>query len=42
MVHELKLATEWFDAVAGGFKRAELRRDDRSYHEDDVILLREW
>lgn len=42
MLHELKLAPEWFDDVAFGIKTFEIRKDDRGYAVGDILRLREW
>jgi hypothetical protein len=42
MEHHLKLHARWFDAVAGGAKTVELRReDDRRFAVGDVLVLHE-
>lgn len=41
-VHELKLKTRFFDAVASGAKPFEVRRDDRGFTVGDVLVLREY
>lgn len=41
MIHSLKLDTKWFDAVAEGFKRFEIRYNDRDYHVGDRLVLQE-
>ena len=40
--HELKIKPRHFADVAGGFKRAEIRKDDRRFRPGDVLHLREW
>lgn len=40
--HDLKLATEYFDAVANGDKSFEVRRDDRGFQKGDVLILRRF
>jgi hypothetical protein len=40
--HELKCWPDSFEAIAGGFKAFELRKDDRGYRVGDYLLLREW
>lgn len=42
MRHELKIATEYFEAVASGEKNFEIRRNDRGYARGDVLRLREY
>jgi hypothetical protein len=40
--HDLKVAPEFFDALASGAKRFELRRADRDFRVWDTLRLREW
>lgn len=40
--HRLKILPEYYDAVASGKKRFELRKDDRGYEVGDYIWLCEW
>lgn len=40
--HELKLATEYFDAVADGAKNFDVRRDDRGFQKGDTLVLRRY
>lgn len=40
--HELKTWVEPFQAIIGGFKRAEFRKEDRGYRDGDTLVLREW
>lgn len=42
MRHELKIATEYFEAVAEGVKNFEIRRNDRGFEVRDVLELREY
>ena len=42
MIHELKILPEYFEAVAGGAKSFELRKDDRGFTAGDEIILKEW
>jgi hypothetical protein len=42
MIHDLKIWPEQFELVAHGYKTFELRKNDRDYHVDDVLHLREW
>jgi hypothetical protein len=41
-VHDLKTLPPYFAAVLRGQKTFEVRRDDRSFDEGDVLVLREW
>ena len=41
-VHDVKILPEYYEPVAAGKKRFEIRRNDRDYHDGDVIHLREW
>ena len=41
MRHELKIISEYFEAVVSDEKRFEVRLDDRKYQKGDVLLLRE-
>lgn len=40
--HVLKCWPEFYDAIAGGRKTFELRRDDRGFEVGDVLELRWW
>ena len=42
MIHELKIAPEYFREVAFGNKTFEVRRDDCSYTVGDKLVLREY
>lgn len=37
MEHVLKIKDEYYEAVASGFKRFEIRKDDRGYQVGDTI-----
>lgn len=39
---EKKIWAEYFDAVASGKKRYELRLNDFDVQEGDILVLREW
>ena len=41
-IHELKLASAYFDAVASGEKCFEVRRDDRGFQRGDRLKLRRY
>ena len=38
----LKILPEYFEEVADGFKRAEVRYNDRDFKVGDIYTLREW
>lgn len=40
--HELKTWPEFYKKVISGEKPFEMRKDDRGFKVDDVLLLREW
>ena len=42
MKHEIKILPEYFEAVACGAKKFELRKNDRRYEVGDTVILREW
>ena len=42
MIHELKIAPQWFEAVKSEKKTFEIRKADRPFEEGDYLLLREW
>ncbi len=39
MVHELKIIPDFFEAVASGKKKFEVRYDDRGYQAGDELIL---
>ncbi|MDZ5759364.1 ASCH/PUA domain-containing protein [Carnobacterium maltaromaticum] len=41
-VHELKIASEFFEAVKDGRKKFEIRKNDRNYQEGDILILKEY
>lgn len=42
MLHDLKIAPEWFETVKSGVKTFEVRKYDRDFKPNDVLLLREF
>lgn len=40
--HLLKIKPDFFSAVVSGKKTAELRKNDRDFHEGQILILREW
>lgn len=42
MVHELKTLPEYFKQVVFGLKKFEIRKFDRPYKRNDILLLKEW
>ena len=42
VVHELKIAPEYFGPVAYGTKSFEIRKNDRDFQVDDILLLKEF
>jgi hypothetical protein len=40
--HDLKIWPDSFTQVWLGKKRGEFRRNDRDFHADDILILREW
>lgn len=41
-VHELKVWPEYFTALTRGDKTFELRKDDRDFCINDILILKEW
>ena len=41
MIHELKCAKEYFEAVVSGKKTFEVRKNDRQYEEGDFLAMNE-
>lgn len=42
MTHELKTWPEYFDEIYKGCKHFELRKNDRDFQKEDVLILREY
>lgn len=42
MIHALKQAPEYFEAVLNGRKTFEVRQNDRDYREGDLLALNEY
>lgn len=42
MIHELKILPEYFEAVTSGRKQFEIRKNDRDYKVNDLLILREY
>lgn len=41
-VHELKISSEFFEAVRDGRKKFEIRKNDRKFQEGDILILKEY
>lgn len=41
MIHELKIESPYFEAVANGYKTFEIRFNDRGYQKGDQVVLKE-
>jgi hypothetical protein len=41
-IHELKIIPHYFEKVLSGEKTFELRKNDRDFQVDDVLILKEW
>ena len=42
MVHFLKCSTKYFYAVKNGVKKFEVRKNDRNFNVEDVLVLEEY
>ena len=41
-IHEIKVWSEYWDALEDGDKPFEVRRDDRGYQKGDMLVLCKW
>jgi hypothetical protein len=41
-VHELKIYTKYWDDIYSGRKTFEIRKNDRDYKEDDILVFRKY
>jgi ParB family chromosome partitioning protein len=41
-VHELKTVQPFFNMVKTGYKKFELRNNDRDFMTGDILILKEW
>ncbi|MCH4175924.1 MAG: DUF3850 domain-containing protein [Streptococcaceae bacterium] len=41
MIHELKIRSEYFQAIINGTKTFEIRKNDRNYCVGDILILQE-
>jgi hypothetical protein len=42
MIHELKTWPAYFQAIVNGQKTFEIRKNDRNFHVDDELVLKEY
>ena len=42
MIHELKTRPLYFNAILTGRQKFEVRKNDKGFKENDVLILREW
>ena len=40
--HEIKLSSKYFDDVKNGTKTFEIRKNDRDYNINDILVMREY
>lgn len=40
--HKLKILPEYFDLVINGVKKFEIRKNDKNFREDDIVVLQEY
>lgn len=41
-IHELKILPQYFNKISSGEKTFELRKNDRDFQVDDILILKEW
>lgn len=42
MIHQLKTWPEYFNKIVSGYKKFELRKNDRDFDVGDTLVLQEW
>jgi hypothetical protein len=42
VIHYLKTWTQYFDRIVSGEKNFEVRKNDRDFQVNDVLVLKEW
>lgn len=42
LIHDVKIAPNYFKAIVTGVKNFEIRKNDRNYQVDDFLLLKEY
>ena len=42
MIHELKTLKKYFKPLSSGLKLFEIRKNDREFKIDDILILKEW
>lgn len=42
MMHQLKIEPQFFEPLRTGLKRCELRKNDRNYAVDDLLIISEF
>lgn len=41
MIHNLKISSQYYDAVERGYKPFEIRKNDRDFRVGDVLIMKE-
>ncbi|EMF0421405.1 DUF3850 domain-containing protein [Enterococcus hirae] len=41
MTHELKIDSNYFDDILNNFKKFEIRKNDRNFSKEDIVILKE-